>query len=277
MKFTKMHGIGNDYIFVNCYEEDVTDPHGLARDMSARHFGVGADGLILIQPSEVADVGMRIFNADGSEAEMCGNGIRCLAKYAYEHGMCTKTEMAVETKAGIRIVQLLVEGGKVKAVTVDMGVPGLTRAEIPMVGDREERVIGETLRIGGENLEITCVSMGNPHCIVPVERIDLVPWRELGRQIEVHELFPHRTNVEFVEVFSEQEVMVAVWERGVGPTLACGTGASAVCVAMNLLGRTGPRIKAHLPGGDLSLEWAENRHVYMTGPAEEVFTGQWPT
>jgi len=277
MKFTKMHGIGNDYIFVNCYEEDVTDPHGLARDMSARHFGVGADGLILIQPSEVADVGMRIFNADGSEAEMCGNGIRCLAKYAYDHGLCPKTEMVVETRAGTRTVRLLVEDGKVKAVTVDMGVPGLTRAEIPMVGDREERVIGETLRIGGENLEITCVSMGNPHCVVPVERIDLVPWRELGRQIEVHELFPHRTNVEFVEVFSEQEVMVATWERGVGPTLACGTGASAVCVAMNLLGRTGPCIKAHLPGGDLTLEWAKNHHVYMTGPAEEVFTGQWPT
>ena len=276
MKFTKMHGIGNDYIFVDCYEEEVLDPHELARNMSARHFGVGADGLILIEPSEAADIGMRIFNADGSEAEMCGNGIRCLAKYAYDRDLCRKPEIAVETKAGIRTVQLVIEGGEARAAIVDMGVPGLTRAEIPMAGDPEERVIGETLRIGGEELEITCVSMGNPHCVVPVERIDLAPWCDLGRRIETHELFPHRTNVQFVEVFSEQEVMVATWERGVGPTLACGTGASAVCVAMNLLGRTGPRIKAHLSGGDLTLEWAQNRHVYMTGPAEEVFTGEWP-
>ncbi len=276
MRFTKLEGIGNDYIFFDCHEEQVNAPQELARDICPRHFGVGADGIILILPSESADVGMRIFNADGSEAEMCGNGIRCLAKYVYDHGVCPKEELKVETGAGIRTVQVVLgDDGKVRAATVDMGTPGLTRAEIPMTGNPDEKVIGENLKVDGTDYEITCVSLGNPHCVIPVPNIDRVPWQEAGSRIEVHELFPRRTNVHFVEAVSRDEIMVTTWERGTGPTLACGTGASASCVAMNLLGRTKRKIIAHLPGGDLELNWADDDHVYMTGPAEEVFSGEW--
>ena len=277
MRFTKMHGLGNDYVFVNLFEGTVDDPARLAREMSDRHFGVGADGLILIQPSEVADVGMRIFNADGSEAEMCGNGIRCLAKYAYERGLCHEEEIAVETKAGVRTIRLVIEDGVPVGATVNMGRPRLRRSEIPMVGPDDERVVDEVLKVGDATLSVTCVSMGNPHCIVPVEKLDGFDWRSLGLQIENHEAFPERTNAHFVEVISPEEVRIATWERGSGETLACGTGASAVCVAMHLLGHTERKILAHLPGGDLELEWSESDNcVYMTGPAVEVFTGEWP-
>jgi len=277
MRFTKMHGIGNDYVYVNCFEETVENPAELARRMSPRRFAVGADGLILIQPSETADVGMRIFNADGSEAEMCGNGIRCLARYAYEHGLRRKEEMDVETPAGVRRVRLRIEDGKVTSVTVNMGAPRLRRAEVPMAGPPDEKVIAEPLTVDGHEFSVTCVSMGNPHCvIIPVEGIEATPWRDLGRAIESHEVFPERTNVHFVEIASPTEATMVTWERGSGATLACGTGASAVCVALNLLGRAERSVLLHLPGGDLEIEWSEDGNVYMTGPAEEVFTGEWP-
>jgi len=277
MHFTKMHGIGNDYVFVDLSQETVADPAELARRVSPRSFGIGSDGLILIGRSRSADVSMRIFNADGSEAEMCGNGVRCVAKYAYEHGLCRKEEMAVETKAGVRTIRLVVEGGVAVAARVNMGRPRLRRREIPMTGAHVERVVGEELRVGETVLSVTCVSMGNPHCVAPVETLDGLNWRELGPQIENHERFPQRTNVHFVVVRSPEEVEMVTWERGSGPTLACGTGASAVCVAMHMLGRTGRTITAHLPGGDLKLEWLEaDGCVYMTGPAEEVFAGEWP-
>jgi len=276
MRFTKLEGIGNDYIFFDCHQVQIDEPQSLARDICPRHFGVGADGIILILPSDEADVKMRIFNADGSEAEMCGNGIRCLAKYVHDHGICPKEELKVETGAGVRTVKLVLnDKGKARAATVDMGTPGLTRAEIPMLGNPDERVIGENLSVNGSEYEITCVSLGNPHCVIPVPNIDRVPWQEDGSRIEVHEAFPRRTNVHFVEAVSPDEIMVTTWERGSGPTLACGTGASASCVAMNLLGKTKRKIIAHLPGGDLELNWADNDHVYMTGPAEEVFSGDW--
>jgi len=278
MRFTKMHGTGNDYVFVDCARERVEDPARLARLISDRHFGVGADGLILILPSQVADVGMRIFNADGSEAEMCGNGIRCLAKYAYEHGICQKEKMTVETKAGLRTVRLILREGRAVGATVNMGRPRLRRSEIPMAGPDSERVINEPLAVADTVLRVTCVSMGNPHCVVPVESLEAYDWRTLGPEIERHPAFPERTNVQFVEVLSPSEVKMATWERGSGATLACGTGASAACVALHLLGFTGRSILAHLPGGDLELEWSEQDDcVYMTGPAVEVFTGDWPT
>ncbi len=277
MRFTKMHGTGNDYVFVDCHRERVEDPAALARVISHRHFGVGSDGLILITPSEEADVGMRIFNADGSEAEMCGNGIRCVAKYAYEHGLCRNEEMLVETKAGLRTVRLVIEGETASAATVNMGRPLLRRSEIPMTGPEDERVVDEELTLPDTTLRVTCLSMGNPHCVVPVKKLDELDWRELGPQIENHDAFPQRVNAHFVEVFSPEELRMATWERGSGATLACGTGASAVCVAMHLLGRTGREVLAHLPGGDLELEWSERDDcVYMTGPAVEVFTGEWP-
>jgi len=277
MRFTKMQGLGNDYVYVNLFEEKVDDPARLAREISDRHFGVGADGLILILPSKVADVGMRMFNADGGEAEMCGNGIRCLAKYAYEHGLSDKEEMSVATMAGMRTVRLIVEGGVVTGATVNMGRPRLRRSEIPMLGHDDAQVVDEVLTVGDKTLKVTCVSMGNPHCIVPVRSLAGRDWRALGPWIENQESFPERTNVHFVEVVSPQEVRVATWERGSGATLACGTGAAAVCVAMHLLGRTERSIVAHLPGGNLKLEWSEGDDcVYMTGPAVEVFTGEWP-
>jgi len=276
MQFTKMHGLGNDYVFVNCFEEAVDDAAALARRISDRHFGVGSDGLILITPSDEAELGMRIFNADGSEAEMCGNGIRCVAKYAYDHGLCQNEEMQIETGAGVRTVQLVVRGDVVMGATVNMGEPRLRRSEIPMAGPDAERVLDEPLEVEGEELLVTCVNMGNPHCIVPVERLDAVEGELIGPHIENHLAFPERTNVHFVEVLSPHEVRVATWERGSGATLACGTGASAVCVALHMLGRTGRSILAHLPGGSLELEWREDDNcVYMTGPAVEVFTGEW--
>jgi len=278
MRFTKMQGIGNDYVFVDCTRERVDDPAHVARAISDRHFGVGADGLVLIMPSDEADVGMRMFNADGSEAEMCGNAIRCLARYAYEHGICRKEEMVVQTKAGPRPVRLIMRDGRVTGATVNMGRPRLRRSEIPMAGPDSERVINEDLTVGDAVLRVTCVSMGNPHCIVPVESLGAYDWRELGPRIERHPAFPERTNVHFVETLSPSEVRMIPWERGSGATLGCGTGASAVCVAMHLLGHTGRALLAHLPGGDLELEWSERDDcVYMTGAAVEVFTGDWPT
>ena len=275
MKFTKMHGIGNDYVYINCFEEVVKEPAKLVTIISDRHFGVGSDGLILILPSKVADCKMRIFNADGSEAQMCGNGIRCVAKYVYDHKIAQKNPLTVETLAGTKTIQLFTENGRVSSATVNMGKPKLMRSEIPMLG-KETQVIDEILTINKEiSFRITCVSMGNPHCVIFVDNFDKIVLPQYGAEIERHHSFPERINVHFVKVHNPKEVTMKTWERGSGTTLACGTGASAVCVAGVLNKKTERKILAHLPGGDLELEWSEDGNVYMTGTATEVFTGEW--
>jgi diaminopimelate epimerase len=276
MLFTKMHGAGNDYIYVDCFNNPMpADPPSLSRAISDRHFGVGSDGLILICRSDKADARMRMFNADGSEAEMCGNGIRCVAKYLYDHGLVTKTEMDVETGRGVLHLRLAVQCGSVGQVRVDMGEPIFRAERIPttLPGDPPVNV---PLHVGDDRFEVTCVSMGNPHCVCFVESPDDALVLGIGPKIERHAAFPRRTNAEFVRVHNAEEVYVRVWERGSGETLACGTGACAVAVAGVLTGRTGRRIVAHLPGGDLRLHWSEtDNHVYLTGPAVEVFSGEW--
>lgn len=274
MKFAKMHGAGNDYVYINGFETVVDDPAELARRVSNRHFGIGADGLILILPSEVADVRMRMFNPDGSEAEMCGNGVRCVAKYAYDHGLVDRKEITAETGAGILSLQLFADGrDRIGRVRVNMGSPRLTRAEIPMTGPPEERVVDAELKVLGRTFRITCVSMGNPHCVIFVDDVAAFPIATYGPAIETHPLFPRRTNVEFVEVLSRSEIRQRTWERGAGETLACGTGASAVTVACVLNDLTGRSLLNHLSGGDLELEWSEDGGIYMTGPAVQVFEG----
>jgi diaminopimelate epimerase len=281
IRFIKMHGAGNDYVYVDCFAQPV--PENLAetaRRISDRHFGVGGDGLVLIRPSETADARMQMFNADGSEAEMCGNAIRCVAKYVYEHDHVRKSALDIETGNGILNLQLELDNGTVDRVRVDMGEPILEAARIPTtltgdpIVDRELNVEG-TGMVAGRTLTVTCVSMGNPHCVTFVDKATDELVLGLGPRIEHHAAFPKRVNAEFVEIVSPTEVRQRTWERGSGETLACGTGASAVCVAGVLSGRTERRIVNHLLGGDLELEWGENNHVYMTGPAEEVFSGEW--
>ena len=276
MRFTKMHGAGNDYVYVNCFEESFPqDVAKLARRISDRHKGVGGDGLILICPSELADAQMRMFNADGSEAEMCGNGIRCVAKFVFDRGICRRERLSIATGAGVLSLELFPENGKVHRVRVDMGEPMFEPERIPttLAGSP---IADVPLRIANRDFEVTCVSMGNPHCVTFVEEATDELVLGLGRQFELNNHFPARVNVEFVEVISPTEVRQRTWERGSGETQACGTGASAVCVAGVLTGRTQRSIVAHLRGGDLDLEWRESdNHVYMTGPAEEVFSGEW--
>lgn len=275
MKFTKMHGAGNDYVYVNCFSERVDNPADVAIKVSNRNFGIGSDGLILIMPSDKADVRMRMFNSDGSESEMCGNGIRCVAKYAYDHGIVGKKEISAETGAGILTLQLFTnEANKVEKVRVNMGRPRLTRGEIPMTGEAGAKVVSEPLNILHTTFHITCASMGNPHCVIFVDDVENFQVEKYGPLIENHEIFPRRTNVEFVQIISRTEVRQRTWERGAGETLACGTGASAVCVAGALNGLTEKKILNHLSGGDLELEWAEDGVLYMTGPAVEVFSGE---
>lgn len=276
MQFTKMHGAGNDYVYVNGFEQQVSNPAALAPVISDRHFGVGSDGLILILPSDKADLRMRMFNADGSESEMCGNGVRCVAKYGYDHNLTRKDEVTVETGAGVLHLKLFIGGdGLVERVRVNMGRPRLLPSEIP-VDLPGERVVDTPLEVAGRSYRMTCVGMGNPHATIYVDDVAAIDLATVGPQIEHHAVFPRRTNVHFVKVHSPQEVTIRTWERGSGITLACGTGASAVCVAGVLTGRTGRRILAHLPGGDLELEWAEDESVLLTGPAVEVFSGNWP-
>jgi len=275
MKFTKMHGAGNDYVYVDCFKETVDNPAETAIKVSNRNFGIGSDGLILIMPTDKADVRMRMFNSDGSESEMCGNGIRCVAKYAYDHGIVTKTEITAETGAGILTLQLFPNAeNKVERVRVNMGPPRLSREEIPMNGTPVAQVVAEELTVLDKTFKITCVSMGNPHCIIYVDDVDNFPVATYGPLIENHQLFPRRTNVEFIQIISRTEVKQRTWERGAGETLACGTGASAVCVAGVLNNLTDRKILNHLAGGDLELEWVENGPVFMTGPATEVFSGE---
>ena len=277
LHFTKMHGAGNDYVYVDCFNNPTPDdPAALAVKVSDRNKGIGGDGLILICPSEVADARMRMFNSDGSEAEMCGNGLRCVAKYVYDHGISVKDELNLETGAGVLSVALTVVGGKVDSVKVDMGEPILRPADVPttLVGD--EAVVNVPLEVDGQTFEVTCVSMGNPHCIIYVDEAtdDLV--HRVGPKIETDPRFPAKTNVEFIEVISPTEVKQRTWERGSGETLACGTGASAVCVAGVLTGKTERKLTNHLLGGTLVLEWVEaTNHVFMDGPATEVFSGVW--
>jgi diaminopimelate epimerase len=275
MKFTKMQGAGNDYVYVNCFVEQLDDPAAVAVKVSNRNFGIGSDGLILIMPSDLADVRMRMFNSDGSESEMCGNGIRCVAKYAYDHGIVTKKEISAETGAGILTLQLVTGAdGKVEKVRVNMGPPRLTKEEIPMLGNQADRVVNEPLNILHSTFNITCASMGNPHCVIFVDDVESFQVEKYGPLIENHELFPRRTNVEFVQVLSRTEVRQRTWERGAGETLACGTGSSAVTAACVLNGLTEKKILNHLSGGDLEMEWGDDGNIYMTGPAVEVFSGE---
>ena len=275
MKFTKMHGIGNDYIYVNCFEEKITDPSRLSLVMSKQHFGVGSDGLILIGPSDTADFSMRIFNSDGSEADMCGNGIRCLGKYVYDRGLTDKSELTVSTMGGLKKLWLTVEGGKVVRVRADMGMPELTPAKIPVDVDAEQ-VMQYPLQILGKTLPITCVSMGNPHAVIFVTDPDAIDLPVVGGMIEHHPLFPRRTNVEFVRVIRRDMLQMRVWERGAGETLACGTGACASLVAAVMNGLADRCAQIKLAGGNLQLEWnEEDNHVYQTGPATFVFDGIW--
>jgi diaminopimelate epimerase len=294
MKFTKMQGAGNDYIYVDCFERALPpNPTELARRISDRHFGVGGDGLIFICPSTVADARMRMFNGDGSEAEMCGNGVRCVAKYVYDHDICRAPTLKIETGRGVLTLDLELDNDRVERVRVDMGEPILLAGKIPVQVpglSADERVVSvpgpsdacpgldvaPLMGKAGVQPLWTCVSMGNPHVTIYCETVADVPLERIGPVVERHAWFPRRTNVHFVQVHSPHEVTMRTWERGSGVTLACGTGASAVCVAGVLTGRTERRILAHLPGGDLELEWnGANNHVYMTGPAVEVFSGEW--
>ena len=271
-----MHGIGNDYVYVNCFEETVEDPAAVARFVSDRHFGIGSDGLILIKPSEVADCEMDMYNLDGSQGAMCGNGIRCVAKYAYDYGIVHKTQISVATRSGIKYLDLTVKDGKVSQVKVNMGAPILTASQIPVVSEKEE-VINEPLEVNGETYYITAVSMGNPHAIVYMTDVDHLDIEKIGPSFENHVAFPDRVNTEFVEVLDEHTVKMRVWERGSGETLACGTGACAVAVASILNERVdGDKpVTVKLLGGDLEIYWNRQENlVYMTGPATTVFDGE---
>ena len=275
MKFTKMQGLGNDYVYVNCFEEKIETPSELAAKISDRHFGVGSDGLIMINPSEKADFEMEMYNADGSRGEMCGNGIRCVGKYVYDYGLTDKTEISVETLGGIKYLSLNVEDGKVRSVRVDMGSPVLRPEDIP-VRCEGERAVDVPVTVDGTEYRMTCVSMGNPHAVVFVDDVKRFPLETVGPKFENHEVFPNRVNTEFVRVIDRKTAEMRVWERGSGETLACGTGACAVAVACALNGLGEDEMRVKLLGGDLLIQWdRENDKVYMTGPAETVFDGVW--
>jgi diaminopimelate epimerase len=276
-----MHGLGNDFILTDCLNKSLGDSSFLsylAKKLCDRNFGIGADGLILILPSSKADLRMRIFNFDGSEAQMCGNGIRCFAKYAYENKLISKNKFAVETLAGIITPELIfqdLKNKKVLRIKVNMGTPKLRRRETPMNGEDTPKVVNETLKINLEQtFKITCVSMGNPHCIIFVDDVQSIPVDEIGPKIENHSFFPEKTNVEFIHILNRKEINFRVWERGVGETLACGTGACAALVAAVLNNKTDRKATIHLQGGDLDIQWANDGNIYMTGPVELVFRGE---
>lgn len=275
MRFTKMHGLGNDFIMVDGYKEKLPeDIFAVAAKLCHRNFGIGADGLILVLPSEKTDIRMAIYNSDGSEAEMCGNGIRCFAKFVYEQGYVKKKSFGVETLAGIMTPRLVLDGGKVSGVTVDMGEPSLERGAVPMEGPAAGQAIDEPLEVLDKTFRITALLMGVPHCVIFVDDVDAVDLAKYGPVIEKHPLFPRKTNVHFLQVLNTQELKMRVWERGAGITLACGTGACASLVAAVLNKKAEKKAKIHLPGGTLEIEWAADNHVYMTGPAQEVFVGE---
>ena len=273
MKFTKMHGLGNDYVYVNCFEEKIDNPPAVARFVSDRHFGIGSDGLIMINPSKVADFEMEMYNADGSRGEMCGNGIRCVAKYVYDYGLTDKTQISVETLGGIKYLDLTVEDGKVTLVKVDMGKPELKAELIPIVSDNEQ-VLDEPIEVDGKEYRMTGVSMGNPHTVIYVDDVKNLDLETIGPKFENHERFPKRINTEFVRCIDRHTVEMRVWERGSGETLACGPGACAVAVASILNNLTDTQVTVKLLGGDLQIEWdKEKDRVFMTGPAKVVFDG----
>ncbi len=275
MKFTKMQGAGNDYIYINGFEAIPPHLSSLAVKMSDRHFGVGSDGLVMIVPSKTCDFGMRMFNADGTEAEMCGNAARCVGKYLYDHGMTDKTELTLETLAGVKRIYLTVAHGRVTSVKVDMGEPRLLPGDLPVLlpGDR---VVAQPIEVCGHRFSMTCVSMGNPHAVIFLDDLQAYDLHAIGRAIEHHELFPRRTNVEFVKVLVPDVLQMRVWERGAGETLACGTGACASLVAAVLNDRSRRAATLRLVGGDLQIEWDEtSNHVFMTGDAVTVFEGTW--
>ena len=276
MKFTKMQGLGNDYVYVNCFKEKIDNPPELARRISDRHFGVGSDGLIMINPSDKAEFEMEMYNADGSRGEMCGNGIRCVAKYVYDYGLTDKTHISVETLGGIKYLDLTVEEGKVKMVKVDMGKPELEPLKIPVKASGD-KAVDEPILVGGKEYRMTCVSMGNPHAVIFIGcDVREFPLEEIGPKFENHERFPNRVNTEFVRVIDRRTAEMRVWERGSGETLACGTGACAVAVACALNGFTEDEVTVRLLGGDLQIRWdREKDTVFMTGPAEVVFDGEW--
>ncbi len=270
VRMTKMHGAGNDYVYVDCRERDVADPPRLARAVSRRHHGIGADGLILVRPSVEADVRMEMYNADGSRAQMCGNGIRCVGKFVYERGLHVNP-MRIDTDCGVKTLALIIDArGRVSGATVDMGVPVLEGRRIPVA--RDGRVVDQPLEAAGATWNVTCVSMGNPHCVIFAPEVELLDLERIGPAFEHHALFPERVNTEFVAPRSRREVDFRVWERGSGETMACGSGACAAVVAGVLTDRTDRRVLVHLRGGDLEIEWRADDHVYMTGNAAEVFT-----
>lgn len=275
MKFTKMQGAGNDYIYVNCLEEEILHPEEVSKFISDRHFGIGGDGLILIKPSKRADFEMAMYNADGSRGEMCGNGIRCVAKYVFDYGLTDKQQISVDTLAGIKYLDLAVENGKVSRVKVDMGAPCLTAAQIPVTADAEQ-VIHAPIEAGGKTYDMTAVSMGNPHCVIFLEEdVRKLNLEAIGPSFENHPRFPKRINTEFVNVLDDSTLRMRVWERGSGETLACGTGACAVAVAAVLNGKAKNEVTVQLIGGELQIAWAGgDAPVYMTGPAVKVFDGE---
>ncbi|MCX5757367.1 MAG: diaminopimelate epimerase [Candidatus Hydrogenedentes bacterium] len=274
MAFTKLHGLGNDYLFIDTAKYPVGDPAELSRRMSHRHLGVGADGIILVMPGGQAPFKMRIFNADGSEAETCGNGIRCFAKYVYERGMIRDTEFVIETLAGPNRVALSIEDGKVTAVRSNMGRPRFERSEIPMLGPAG-RVLEEDLEVEGRIVPITCANIGNPHAVVFVDDATSVPLAELGPKIENHPKFPQRSNVEFVNVIDRGNIVMRIWERGSGITMASGSGSCGAALASMITGRVDHKVRVHLVYGELGIEWTEDGFVYQEGPATEVFSGTW--
>lgn len=274
MKFTKMQGLGNDYVYVNCLEEKVENPGEVSKIVSDRHFGIGSDGLILIKPSQKADFCMDMYNADGSQGEMCGNGIRCVAKYVYDKGLTDKTQVSIETLAGIKCLDLTIEEDEVSLVRVDMGKPELIAENIPVTADTE-LVIDTPVTVDGEEYRMTCVSMGNPHCVVFMDEVKNLDLEKIGPGFENHKQFPNRINTEFVKVIDEHTLEMRVWERGSGETLACGTGACATAVAAILNGHCKDEVTIHLLGGDLKIYWEKKTdHVFMTGPAKIVFDGE---
>lgn len=279
MKFTKMQGLGNDYVYVNCFKERIDNPSEVAKFVSDRHFGIGSDGLIMINPSKVADFEMEMYNADGSRGEMCGNGIRCVAKYVYDYGLTDKTHISVETLGGIKYLDLTVKDGKVALVRVDMGEPELDPEKIPIImkgySDETDRVLNAPIKVDGKEYHMTGVSMGNPHDVVYIDDVQGLDIEKIGPKFENHERFPQRINTEFSRVIDRKTVEMRVWERGSGETLACGTGACAVAVASILNGYTEREVEIRLLGGNLQIEWnEEDNHVYMTGPAAVVFDGE---
>ena len=273
IKFTKMQGLGNDYVYMDAIHQKIENESSLAQFVSNRHFGIGSDGLILICKSDIADFKMRMFNSDGSEAEMCGNGIRCVGKFVYDKGLTDKTTVTIETLAGIKTLELNTKDGKVETVKVDMGEPILNPKEIPVISD-EEPVKNLMLEAEGRKFKFTCVSMGNPHAITEVENTEKFDVEKYGKVLEVDKAFPNKTNVEFIQIVDKNHVKMRVWERGAGETLACGTGACATAVACYLNGKTDRNVEVELLGGKLYIEWnEENNHIYMTGPAVTVFEG----